>query len=184
MKNNYNMPQITHRQLERYPIYLFSSDGSIYSLRYKKKMKPAKDKKGYLRTMLTDKYGDSKTVKVHRLIAEAFIFNPENKPQVNHINGIKSDNRVENLEWVTAKENTKHAIEKGLFVFQTPEKSVNKTIKKGSLNGQSKLTELQVIEIRDKFIPRKYTRKMLSKEYGVAEATIKDIVLRKSWKHV
>jgi hypothetical protein len=45
----------------------------------KRQMKPAKDKKGYLRTMLTDKYGDSKTVKVHRLIAEAFIFNPENE---------------------------------------------------------------------------------------------------------
>lgn len=146
-------------------------------------LKAAKDNKGYLRVGLMIE-GKLKTFKVHRLVAQAFIPNPENKPQVNHINGIKTDNRVSNLEWSTSKENTAHAIRTGLFVFATPEKSVNKTIKRGELNGCSKLTESQIKEIREKFKPYKYTRQMLAEEYGVKATTIKDIILRKSWNHI
>lgn len=74
------------------------------------------DKVGYIKTNLY-KMGKHKQVYIHRLVAEAFIPNPENKPAVNHINGIKSDNRVCNLEWVTVSENTKHAFAHNLRVL-------------------------------------------------------------------
>lgn len=110
---------------------------------------------------------------LHRLVAIEFIPNPENKPTVNHINGIKHDNRVENLEWSTNLEQIDHATKLGLMNYL-----------KGSEIGNSKLKESDVIEIRRKFKPRKYTRAMLAKEYGVAETTIKDIILKRSWKHL
>ena len=68
------------------------------------------NKRGYVRVKLFNK----KQVFAHRLIAEAFISNPKNKPFINHINGIKSDNRVENLEWCTSSENLLHSYKLGL----------------------------------------------------------------------
>lgn len=101
---------------ERYEV---SNTGKVRSLNYKntgrtKELRPAPDPKGYLKTMLPYS-GKWKTVKIHRLVATAFIPNPDNKPQVNHINGNKRDNRVRNLEWVSNYDNAHHAIYHGMF---------------------------------------------------------------------
>lgn len=75
--------------------------------------------------------------KVHRLIAEAFVQNPDNKPFINHINGIKHDNRLDNLEWCTPKENMVHARDTGLNIR-----------KKGEESNRSAWTNQEVIEIK------------------------------------
>ena len=83
---------------------------------------------------------------VHRLVAQAFIPNPENKSFVNHKNGIKDDNNIKNLEWVTSKENVKHAYNTGLeipFVNEKTKQIFQKMNEKRRLNGGKKLIELK-----------------------------------------
>lgn len=89
--------------------YLVSNGGQVKSLRTNKILRPTTDKDGYLYYVLCVN-GERKTVKAHRLVAIAFIDNPLNKPAIDHINGNKQDNRVENLRWVTNKENTNNPL--------------------------------------------------------------------------
>lgn len=147
-------------------------DGKTLKIR-ERIMKLATGNHGYKKVVLQK--NKTKTYRVHRLVATAFISNPENKPCVNHKNGIKTDNRVENLEWCTQKENINHAINTGLIKYKR-----NSNIK--NRPKQKKLNQKQVDEIRKKYIPWKYSTYKLAKEYFVSAEQIHNIVTGVSWK--
>lgn len=97
--------------------YYVSSWGRVKSLKFGKEriLKPVLQSRGYPTIFISQKNQKCKQVRVHILVALAFIPNPDNKPQVNHIDGNKLNNHIDNLEWVTIKENIQHAWDTGLF---------------------------------------------------------------------
>ena len=88
-------------EISEYPNYLVYKNGKVWSTFKKKYLSPASDRKGYEYIVCYDGKGNSKTKKIHRLVAETYIPNPNGYPQVHHKNNNVKDNNVENLEWVT-----------------------------------------------------------------------------------
>ena len=111
-------------------LYRRIGNGKNYTIdKSVKELKPTKNKLGYKMVCLMFN-GEKRQCKVHRLVAEAFIPNPENKPFINHIDFNPSNNNVENLEWCTQKENVHHSIERYRIPHNTPSKSGHKFIHK------------------------------------------------------
>ena len=94
--------------------YLITESGNVINLANNTPLTPITNPNGYLKVGLADGLGGHKQLTIHRLVAKHFIPNPYDHPQVNHLNGNKQDNRVANLEWVSAMENTNHALMTGL----------------------------------------------------------------------
>ena len=136
-------------EIKDFPDYYITKKGCVYSKKYHpiqnkekriKKLNITISKNGSYIVVL-HKEGKIFAKSVHRLVAKAFIPNPENKPEVNHINGIKTDNRVENLEWATRSENEIHAYRilgnkssmKGRFGKDNPKSKIVQQIKDGKI---------------------------------------------------
>lgn len=150
---------------------IYDKNGIKLRVQKERIIKITKNRGGYSAIMITDINKNTKTVKIHRLVAIAFIPNPENKKTVNHINGVKHDNRIENLEWSTYSENNRHARDNNLVVS-----------KKGVNCYQSKLTNEQVIEIRR--IGKSISQRKVAKTYNVSQRVIGNVLKRKSYTNV
>jgi len=123
-------------------------------------------------TVVLHKHGKQKCCPVHRLVAGAFLKNPKNKPQVNHLDGVKSNFHVDNLEWCTRSENVSHAYNTGL------------NPNRGETAVGAKLTKKEVIMIRLLYRLDNYSCRILADEFNVSAGTICNIGNKKQWKHV
>ena len=159
--------------------YLVNDKGEIYSKRRIDSkgiprggflLRSHMSKYGYIAVHLCNN-GKETSCLVHRLVALAFIPNPENKPQVNHINGRKSDNRLENLEWVTRCENAAHAVRTGLKVY------------KGIGSGTAKLDDVKVRRIKT-LLELGHSHPLIAQSFGVHVSTINRINTKQTWGHV
>ena len=123
-------------------LYQVSNLGNVKSLKrnttHERILKQRKNRDGYLYVNLC-KEGKTKTKKIHRLVAEHFISNDENKYSVNHKDGIKNNNNVENLEWATSLEQAHHAVKMGLWKWTDDSKNkLRKTLMESGLKNKNK----------------------------------------------
>lgn len=141
--------------------YEITTSGDVINKKTGRKVKPQINGRGYYRISIGKKLRF-----IHRLVAEKYIPNPDNKPQVNHIDGNKLNNRVENLEWVSNQENHDHAKNNGL-------------LKKGEECSWAKLTQGQVDFIREH---SEIDSKEMAKVFGISDSHVREIRRNESWR--
>lgn len=154
--------------------FMVSNTGKVWSKRTNKELKQCKNKAGYMTiaTRIGGRSGKDYCLRVHRLVAEAFIPNPEGKPYVNHKNLDKEDNNLSNLEWVTARENTVH--------YYSSIKSSGGSRKYAVRH----LSSNEASFIRDVYVPRDpvYGARALSRRFNVCHTTILSILNKTTYR--
>lgn len=156
--------------------YQISDKGRIFTKRrldgnriiYGRELHPQITEDGYLKVGLT-KNSETKRFYVHRLVAQHFIKNPQNLPQVNHKDGNKFNNNVSNLEWCTKSQNQEHAVK-------------NSLMQHGEARPGAKLTEKDVLEIYK--LKGVLPAKEIAAHYGVSKNTINVILRGKKWSYL
>ncbi len=166
------------KEISEYPGYFVDEVGNVFSARPKNGRGPLRDTPtplvrtktihGYMAVGLYKNAVLTRTVAVHRLVAKAFVCNPNGLPEVNHKNGVKDDNRFENLEWCTRKHNIVHS-----------RRVLHKVV--GQVHGNHTLTDAEVLEIR---ADKNTTARELSRRYGVGPSQIRNIRFFRQWKHL
>lgn len=164
-------------------LYAITKDGRVW--RYKRRLElpcgiirtysakfikmSLRDKKSYLAVHLRDDK-TAKTFAVHRLVAQTFIPNPRDKPEVNHRDGNKTNNNVDNLEWATGEENSEHARDIGL-------------IKRGEKHHNCRLTNADVLRIRQ-YRKSGFTGRKIASLFSISITHVYDICAFRKWKHL
>ena len=158
------MPRTYHvNTIEDYEI---TTDGDVINKKTGRILKVQPNGKGYLRFSLL--VGEKrKYFFVHRIVAEMYVPNPEGKPQVNHIDGNKRNNRADNLEWVTNYENRQHALQNGFHL--TGEKCSWSKLKQEDVDYVRMHPEERIMD--------------LAKKYGVSRSAISSIRCGRAWKY-
>lgn len=164
------MGTVCWKQIPDFPLYVCSPSGTIKNRKRDKVLRPTKDKNGYKRILLC-RNGYHKNIAVHRVVALTFLDNPNNLPQVNHIDGNKINNNVSNLEWCSNYNNIHHAINNGLIKV------------KNENNPNAKLKKKDVIAIREWFASGRYNKSELARAFGVSRTLIRYIIQQKIWRY-
>lgn len=150
--------------------YYINESGDIYSNWKRGLLSTKTEVSGYKRVGIM-KDAKQRHFFVHRLVAITFLDNPENKRTVNHKDGNKTNNSLDNLEWATDRENSLHATTNGLAAL-------------GENHHKSKLTENDVLVVRHIHNNYEVSYSKISRHYGVSVSTIERAVTGKSWKHI
>lgn len=143
--------------------YEITKDGKVFNKKWKRYVKPQPNGMGYLRVHIA-----GRMYFVHRLVAEKYVPNPENKPQVNHKDGNHLNNCADNLEWVTNRENSLHALQNGMMWIE-------------ERHPMAKLKRENVTYIKSH---PEMSRNELAEMFNVSPRTITDIRSGKTWKTV
>lgn len=156
------------KTLKDYPNYLIYPDGRVFSLRRRHYIYQTVCSRGYHRVVMTINKKQVARL-VHRLVCQAFLLRFDSGKQVNHIDGDKSNNRIDNLEMVTNMQNRQHAKRMGL-------------IAKGESHGGSKIKSKHVAQIRA--LKGSTTYKKIGTRFGISAPSVSRIINKQAWRHM